>query len=438
MNGLISIIETNIVPLAAKIGNQKHLVAIRDGFAATMPLIMAGAIAVLLNNVFFVPWGLLAGFIGAEHPFIIWANTYVAPLFSAIEGGSLSILALVLCFSLGYRRAEYEKKDSLSTGLVTVGAYFVCGALSRNNPLVASHVTHYLGAQGVFLALVIGLIAPEIYFAVVNKGWTIKMPEQVPPAVGKAFAAIIPGFITIFSWAVVYYAVYMLTGSNVFQWFEDNISGLLLNLGDNIITVGLVSFLIPLFWFFGLHGANIMEAFMSPVYGTMGTLNLQSFASGITDPEMLFPWVRASWDIYVFLGGSGATLALVLAIMATSKVKQDREIAKMGLPCGVFMINEPVIFGLPIVLNPIYLIPFCITQPIMAVIGYLATTSGFAYPVVNSIPWTTPPILGAYLATNGSLGAVITSIVCLGVAFVTYLPFAIAASRAGEKKVIHG
>lgn len=438
MNGLISLIERNFVPLAAKLGGQKHLSAIRDGFAATMPLIMAGAIAVLMNNVFFVPWGLLAGFIGAEHPFIVWSNTYLAPIFSAIDGGSLSILALALCFSLGYKRAENEKKDTLSTALVTVGAYFVCGALSRNNPVVASYITHYLGAQGIFVALIVGLVAPEIYFAIVNKGWTIKMPEQVPPAVGKAFAAIIPGFITIFSFALIYYAVFMVTGSNVFQWFEDNISGALLGLGDNIITVALVSFLIPFFWFFGLHGANLMEAFMSPVYGTMATMNLQNFANGITDPEVLFPWVRGSWDIYVFLGGSGATIALLLAIMLTSKVKQDREIAKLGLPCGIFMINEPVLFGLPVVLNPIYLIPFCLTQPIMAVIGYLATTSGFAYPVVNTIPWTTPPILGAYLATGGSIGAVITSIVCFGIAFAIYLPFAIAASRAGEKKIIHG
>lgn len=438
MNGMISVIEKNIVPIAAKIGSQKHLMAIRDGFASTMPLVMAGAIAVLMNNVFFVPWGLLAGFIGADHPFIVWSNAYLAPIFSAIDSGSLSILALALCFSLGYKRAEFEKKDALSASLVTVGAYFVCGALSRNNPLVASYITHYLGAQGIFLALVIGMIAPEIYFWVVDKGWTIKMPEQVPPAVGKAFAAIIPGFITIFVWALVYYAVFMLTGSNVFQWFEDNISGALLNLGDNIVTIGLVSFLIPLFWFFGLHGANLMEAFMSPVYGTMGTMNLQNFANGITDANKLFPWVRASWDIYVFLGGSGATLALVLAIMMTSKVKQDREIAKLGLPCGIFMINEPVLFGLPVVLNPIYLIPFSICQPIMAIIGYVATTSGFAYPVVNSIPWTTPPILGAYLATNGSIGAVITSAACLGVAFVCYLPFAIAANRSGMKQEIKG
>ena len=117
MNGLIHLIEEKFVPLAAKIGSQKHLSAIRDAFATLMPLIMAGAIAVLLNNVFFVPWGLVAGFIGAEHPFIIWTNTYIAPIFSAIDSGSLSIMALGLAFSLGYKRAEYEGKDALSTAL---------------------------------------------------------------------------------------------------------------------------------------------------------------------------------------------------------------------------------------------------------------------------------------------------------------------------------
>lgn len=433
MNGLVQFIEEKFVPIAAKLGAQKHLSAIRDAFASLMPLIMAGAVAVLLNNVFFVPWGLLAGFIGAEHPFIVWTNQYIAPIFSAVDTGTLSILALALSFSLAYRRAEHEGKDALSCGLISLGSFIVCGALVRNNELVASHVTNYLGPQGIFVALVIGLVAPEIYMWTVKRGWTIQLPESVPPAVSKAFASIIPGFITILLFALVHYIFVMMGNINIFAWFENNIQASLMNLGQNIFTILLVSTLIPLLWFFGLHGANLMEAFMAPIYGTLGTLNIQYFQNGITEVgngvNQLAPWVRSSWDIYVFLGGSGATLALVGAILLVSKIREDREIAKYGLGCGVFQINEPVLFGLPVVLNALYLIPFVLCQPIMTLIGYYATTSGFAGPVVNQMPWTTPPILSAYLATNGSFGALLTAAVCLVVAFFIYLPFVMAANR---------
>ena len=437
MNGLIKLIEDKFVPIAARIGSQKHLSAIRDAFASLMPLIMAGAIAVLLNNVFFVPWGLLANFIGAESDFIVWANANIAPIFSAIDAGSLSIMALGLCFSLGYKRAEYEGKDALSTALVTVGCFIVCGALVRNNELVASYVTHYLGAQGLFIGLIIGLTAPEIYMWAVDKGWVIHLPESVPPAVSKAFAGILPGLLTFLIWGLVYYMFTRLTGLNVFAWFEVNIQTALMKLSQSIWSILLISTLIPLLWFFGLHGANLLEAVMAPVYGTLGLMNIQNFAEGITKVGMganeLSPWVRGSWDAYVFLGGSGATLALVAAILLVSKAAEDREVAKYGIGCGIFQINEPVLFGLPVVLNPIYLIPFVISQPIMTLIGYYATVWGFAGPIVNTVPWTTPPVFGALLATNGSIGAALTALICLVVAFIIYLPFVMAANRAAKK-----
>ena len=438
MNNFIAWIEKNIVPTAAKIGAQKHLSAIRDGFAALMPLVMAGAIAVMLNNVFFVPWGLVANFIGGEHPFIVWSNANIAPLFNAMDAGTLSILALALAFTLGVKRAEYEGKDTTSTGLINLSCFMLCGALARHNEVVASHVTNYLGSQGIFVALIIGLIAPEIYFWAVNKKLVIKLPDSVPPAVGKAFAAVIPGFITIFAWAVIYYVVNKLSGMSVFVWFETYISGSLMALGKSVVAVTIISLLIPLFWFFGLHGANLLEAVMSPIYGTLGLENISLFQNGVREvglaQNQLAPWVRCSWDIYVFLGGSGATLALVVAILVASKVKQDREIAKLGLAPGIFEINEPVLFGLPVVLNPIYLIPFVLISPILTLIGYYATLLGFAGPVVNSIAWTTPPVLSAFIATNGSIGACIIAAVNLVIAFLIYLPFVMAANSTGASE----
>ncbi len=436
MNGFVNFLEAKFVPVAAKIGAQKHLVAIRDSFAAVMPLILVGAFAVLLNNVFFVPWSLLADprLLGGDHPFIVWAFANVAPLFSLMESGTLSILALALTFALGYNRAQAEKKDALSTGLISVAGFILLGALSRNNPNVASWVGNFLGAQGLFIALLVGLVAPEIYFFVVNKNWTIKMPDSVPPAVGRGFAAIIPGFAAIFGLAIVGYCFSKFAGISIFTWFETNISGALMSLSQGIVSITTISFLIPLLWFFGLHGANMLEAVMSPVYGALGTINIQLYQQGVREVGMaanqLAIWVRGSWDAYVFLGGSGATLPLIVAWLMCGKKKEDREVAKLGVAPGIFMINEPVLFGLPVVLNPIYIIPFLLVQPVLTVIAYYATALGFAGPIVNTVPWTTPPLLNAFLATNGSMGAVIVSAVNLVVAFAIYAPFVILANKA--------
>ncbi|MGL5541405.1 MAG: PTS sugar transporter subunit IIC [Erysipelotrichaceae bacterium] len=436
MNGLMSFLEEKFIPIAGRIGAQKHLVAIRDSFAALMPLIMAGAIAVLLNNVFFVPWSLLANFIGAEHPFIVWANANIAPLFSTMESGTLSILALGLVFALGYNRAKFEDKDALSTALVVTGSFILLGALSRNNPNVASWITNYLGAMGIFIALLVGLIGSELYFWIVRRNIIIRMPDTVPPAVGRAFAAVIPGFVVIFLISVVGYVVTLTSGVNLFTWFESNIANALMSLGQNIIAILIISTLVPFLWFFGLHGANLLEAVMSPIYGTMGLQNIELFSKGISTvgngPNELAVWVRGSWDAYVFLGGSGATICLVIAILVFSKRRDYKEVGKLGVAPGIFMINEPVLFGLPVVLNPIFLIPFVIISPILTAIAYFATATGFAGPIVNSVPWTTPPILNAFLATNGSFGAVIVSIVNLVVAFAIYAPFVILANKEAK------
>jgi cellobiose PTS system EIIC component len=432
MSGFVSFLEEKFVPIAAKIGGQKHLLAIRDAFAGLMPLVLVGALAVLMNNVFFVPWSLLAGFIGGEHPFIVWANTNLAPLFGIMDSGTLSILALGLVFSVGYNRATYEKQDALSTSLINVAVFISLGALSRNQP-VASWVGNYLSAQGIFVALLVGLITPEIYFYVVRKNWVIKMPDSVPPAVARGFSAVIPGFIAVFAWALVAYVFNVFAGASLFTWFETTISTSLMSLGQNIFSILLVSTLIPLLWFFGLHGANMLEAFMSPVYGTLGLMNIDLYKNGIrvvgSGADQLAVWVRGSWDAYVFAGGSGATLALIIAILLVSKRKQDREIAKLALPPGIFMINEPVLFGLPVVLNPIYFIPFIIVQPVLTLVAYFATVAGIAGPIVNSVPWTTPPVLNAYLATNGSIGAAFIALLNVAIAFVIFLPFVYIANN---------
>lgn len=468
MEGLIQFFEDKLVPIAAKIGNQRHLVAIRDAFAALMPLVMAGAIALLLNNVVFSSGSLLADMIaritGSElaaisgSGFFKFTSTYISPILGAMDAGTLSIVGLGLAFTIAYLRGIAENQDALITGLISTGSFIILGALSRANLTVAGWVGNYIGSQGVFVALLVGLIAPAIYFAIVNKDWTIKMPDTVPPAVARGFTGIIPGMITLFFFAFVKFVVAYamreiivnpgaafigmfgeeaIGNVSIFMIFEAYISAPFLNFSQGPLLIVIISTLIPLLWFFGLHGANMLAAVMSPIYGQLGNHNLDLFKNGVTeasatplDSNTLAYWVSGSWDAYVFHGGSGATLSLIAAILLFSKVRDQREVARLSLAPGIFMINEPILFGVPIVLNPIYIIPFVLNQPILAMIAYYATRLGIAGPIVNSVPWTTPPVLNALLATNFSLGSGLIALLNLGIAFVIYLPFVFVANRA--------
>ena len=475
MDGLIKFFEDKLVPIAAKIGNQRHLIAIRDAFAAMMPLVMAGAIALLLNNVVFskgaLSHDLLKMVMGlpAETVLGFWAFTgrWISPVLGSLDAGTLSITGLGLVFTIAYLRAQNENQDGLITGLISIGAYIIVGALTRQNVIVAGWVGHYLGAQGVFVALIVGLITPAIYFAIVNRNFTIKMPDTVPPAVARGFTGIIPGAVALLFWAIVKFVIseipfesvagmFQVLDSagevatkgmfaagatpNIFMIFEFFIAKPFTAFSQGPILILIISFLIPLLWFFGLHGANLLAAVISPVYGSLNTHNLQAFEKGVRhmsrDPYAdggLAYWVSGSWDAYVFHGGSGATLPLIIAILFFSKVRDQKEVARLSLAPGIFMINEPMLFGIPIVLNPIYIIPFVLNQPILAMVAYVATLVGFAGPIVNSVPWTTPPVLNALLATNFNFGAMIVALVNLVLAFLIYLPFVYVANSADEK-----
>ncbi|CAM3638402.1 PTS sugar transporter subunit IIC [Erysipelothrix urinaevulpis] len=452
MNKLIQFFEDHLVPVAAKIGNQRHLIAIRDAFAALMPLVMAGAIALLLNNVVFSPGGLLATLLKAEESGIYtFFGEYISPILGTVDSGTLSILGLALAFAIAYLRAQAEDQDALITGIISVGAYITLGALSRENLIVAPWVGHYLGSQGVFVALIVGLVVPAIYFGIVNKNWTIKMPDTVPPAVTRGFMGIIPGTIVLLLAATIKFALTKIpfvgmeamfgeAPTTIFMLFEVYIAMPFANISQGPLLVFIISLLVPMLWSFGLHGANLLAAVTSPIYGNLQNHNLQAFKEGITEvgarpleTNTLAFWVSGSWDAYVYHGGSGATLPLIIAILVFSKVRDQREVARLSLAPGIFMINEPVLFGIPIVLNPIYIIPFVLNQPILAMIAFYASKSGFAGPIVNSVPWTTPPVLNALLATNFNPGAGLIAFLNLVIAFLIYLPFVIVANRADAK-----
>ncbi len=261
------------------------------------------------------------------------------------------------------------------------------------------------------------------------------MPEEVPPAVGRAFAAVIPGMITILVFGTVFFIIDKLGGGSLYDVIYNGIQSPLQNLGQGVGSAIIMAMLINLFWFFGLHGANILGPVIDAIYLPALVANEQAIAAGLEAPNVI---TRVFFDTYVHLGGAGgATLALIVAIFIASKNRKEyREVAKLSAPSGIFQINEPMMFGIPIVLNPILFIPFIITPGILTLIAYIGTATGFAPATYIAIPWTTPPIIGAFLATGAtaaSVRAAILAAINFVIAVLIYLPFVKLADRQREK-----
>lgn len=294
----------------------------------------------------------------------------------------------------------------------------------------------WTNSGGLFSALIIGLVSVIIYAKLMIKKVTIKLPEQVPPAVSKAFAAIIPGTIAIYTAGIIQFLCTEFLGNGLPELINQYLQIPFQNLSQGLGAIIILVFAVQVFWFFGLHGPNVLAPILDggyiPLLNDNTNIYNTAMAAGksLNDVvDQMFVWTRGSFDAFVWMGGSGCTIALLIAIMIFSKRDDARAVAKLSLPMGCFNINEPVIFGLPIVLNPIYFIPWLITPVILATIAYLATASGLIPPVFITVPWVVPPVIYAILATGGSLMAGVIAAINLVVAVLCWIPFVIVANR---------
>lgn len=438
--------------IAGKLGSQKHLIAIRDAFIAMFPLTMAGAIAVLLNVlVRDIPNNMgWTGFAEAMQP-LIELNGYV-------YFGTIAIMALAFVFALGYNRAQAEKLNPIAGGLVSFAAFIstipqtltIVTDLTGLDKSVLSKLTNlglmvsgsnletsqwgvisvaYAGATGLFAAMLIGLLSAEVYIFFMKKNVIIKMPDSVPPAVNKAFASMIPGIAAIYASALIGYLATLLTGQALNDLISTYIQQPLMGLSQGWVSVVLLSFLVQLFWFFGLHGHNVLGPVMDGIYLPALLENTAAYEATKDVSQLPYLWTRGSFDAYGQMGGSGVTIALIIAIFLFSKRQEYRAVAKLSAPMGIFNINEPITFGIPMVLNPLFVVPWLIVPPVCVGIAYAATAAGLIPPVYVSIPWITPPGLYAFLATGGNVMAGLVSLFNVFVAFCIWAPFVIAANK---------
>ena len=195
----------------------------------------------------------------------------------------------------------------------------------------------------------------------------------------------------------------------------------------------IMMFLIQLFWFFGLHGSNVVAPITEGVFTPALLENLRVWNETGSTEKMPYIFTRGSIDAYCQMGGSGITLGLLIAIFVFSKREDSRAVAKLSAPMGIFNINEPVTFGMPIVLNPLYMIPWLLVPPICAMVAYGFTAAGIIPPCFVQVPWVMPVGVYAFLATGGNFMAALVALLNLFISFLIWTPFVLLANREQEK-----
>lgn len=417
------------IEIAGRIGAQRHLVAIRDGFVAVMPLVIIGSLGILVNN--FPPLG--------KFEFVEWMNGIFGDgnwqaIGGSIWNGTFAVLGLLIAFSIAYNLAKSYNIDGLSAGLISTAAYIMLVPVTADGGLSMD----WLGAQGLFVAIVIALLLTELFRYFVNSNMTIKMPEGVPEGVARSFTALVPAVIILVVVGLFQACISVFTDISIFEFIFNIIQKPLQGLGNTLPAAIIVSFLNHLLWFFGLHGTNIIGSVIEPIYLPLIEQNLEMFQSGVSAFDVPNLVTKPFLDSFVFMGGSGTTIALLAAIFIVLRHEKNhpyREVAKLSAPAGIFNINEPVIFGLPIVLNPIMLIPFILVPVSLTIISYFALATGLVPKTVAILPWTTPPILSGYLVTGGSGRGIALQLFNLTVAILLYIPFVMAGVRAAKESV---
>jgi len=427
-------VEKNLLPVAAKVGSQRHLSAIRDGFIATIGLAMAASFAVLLN---WLPFG-ISDKINAAFP--AW---------KAVHGNlwwvGVALFSFFVIISVSYQLAKSYGEDGVAAPIVALAVCLMFapqGSYGADGAMTAWGVIpfNYFNQNAILGNLILAVLATELFIKLSkNKKLIINMPEGVPPAVARSFAKLFPSMITLFLFGYInYFLVKALSPTGSVFWgdfISKTVTAPLTSMTDSLGAAILIPFVNQFFWFFGLHGSNLLSPIIGPLMGPLLERN-QALLQGIAtaDGSTTYATMAGPFlDVFVYFGGSGATLGLLVAIFLFSKSKQRREVANIGIAPAIFQINEPVIFGMPMVLNPIFMIPFILICPILGAVAYLGISSGMFPPVVAQVPWTSPAIIGGFLATGSKVGGAALAAINFALSIALWLPFVIVADLADKK-----
>ncbi|MCE9897876.1 PTS sugar transporter subunit IIC [Raoultella terrigena] len=417
-NFLVGIIEKRLAPMAGVIAQQRYVLAIRDGFIAALPFMIVGSFMLVF---IFPPISSNTTFQFAK----AWLNfsaNYREQLMLPFNM-SMGLMTIFISVGVGASLGKQYSLDPITTGLLSLMSFMLVAADLKNGALSMK----YFSGQGIFTALLCSIYATEVYRWLKKRNITIKLPEQVPPGVSRSFEVLIPVIVIMITLhplnLFIEHATGMILPEAIMAMLKPLVAA-----SDSLLAVILAVLLCQILWFAGIHGTMIVTGIMNPFWMANLASNQAALAAGEAIPHT---FVQGFWDHFLFIGGVGSTLPLAI-LLIRSRAAHLRTIGRMGFVPGLFNINEPILFGAPIIMNPILFIPFVFIPVINAILAWYAIDLGLVEKVVMMTAWTTPAPIGASWATNWAIAPVILCFICMAIAALMYYPFV----KAYEKTLL--
>ena len=420
-------LQNVLLSISSKVETNKYLGSIKEAFTMFVPFIIVGSFGSMLNI-------LVSGANGLAQ-WVPWLSN-LSPAFTAINFVTISCMSLPIAFLIGYKLAEKENLPQLESGLIGLLSYLaVCpNTISTvveglKDPVVVNGLgAGVIGAQGLFVSMIMSMVAVKFFGLLTNiDAIKIKMPDSVPTGIARSFNILIPIFIIITAFSVGGCLFNTFTGNYLNVWIYNIIQlplQALANTTGGILVLALVN---QLFWFLGIHGGMVIEGVRGPLSAAGLAENISAVQAGGVATNIL---TRGFWTSFVVVGGGGITLSLLIAIFIFSKREDHKSIAKFSLIPGICGINEPVVFGLPLVLNPIFAIPFILNSVIAAFIAVVVTNIGFLTCGVLDCPPGLPVFVTGFIS-YGIHGIIVQAIILI-VTFIIWVPFVLMSNKQAK------
>ena len=378
------------------------MAAIRAGMVSVVPLTIIGGLFLIIAYLPVKGWDQVI----SRH----------LQLLQVPVTATFGLLAVFVCFAIGYDLGKRLKQDAMiSASMATLVFLMIQINLSDQTFSMDG-----LGSKGIFTAILVALVSVHVQKLFTDKNVVIRLPDSVPPIVYESFLSLSPMCFLV----GLFWLIRFVLGVDINQGVQAALGPLVFAL-NTLPGILVYAFLVTLLWSVGINGDNAMDAIVAPIFLQYLAANVEATAQG-----QPLPYVTALgfFTTFVNVGGTGATIALAL-IMLNSREPGFRKVSRVSLPAQIFQINEPIFFGFPIVLNPIFMMPYVLNALILTTCTYLLMVADVIHKPFVNVPWTTPPIIGHYLVTGGDWRAAVWGAVSIVIAMLVYLPFAKAAER---------
>lgn len=402
MNAEASFFHRRLIPLLTALSDNTYLSAIRAGMVSVVPLTIIGGLFMVLS---YLP---VPGWEARVEKYL--------PLLQIPVTATFGLLGVFVALAIGYDLGQRLKQEAIVSAGMSMLIFLLVQLETKDQTLVMSG----LGSKGLFSAILVAIITVRVQKFFTDRSLVIKLPASVPSVVYESFLSLSPMLFLV----LMFWTIRFVLGIDINVLLQKGFEPLVTALNTLPGILG-YAFLVTLLWSIGINGDNTMDAIVAPIFLQYIAENVDAMNKGLP-----MPYITANgfFTTYVNVGGTGATLALAL-IMLNSKDPAYRRVSRISLPTQIFQINEPIFFGFPIVLNPIFMIPYVLNALILTASTYwLMKVNIIQRPFVN-VPWTTPPIIGHYLVSGGDWKAAVWGAVSILIAMVIYYPFAKAAER---------